>query len=410
MRENIIILSQNTHSFLHNEIIYASNVFQRVIVVCPPSIEIKKITNDLLNVEILFYSKKDLYKYAITSLPCILEKDKRAELKKSIHNKTISLKYLKHYFNFLAMEKLFEILLKDKLQLTDEEAENWIFYSAWYYVTAYAVTQAKLKYKNAKVISLAHSFEVDKIKFPYIRGLFRNIYHNRLDELSFISQNVYRIFKKDIAKPLNLSLDNVYVKYLGTRKLFKGVNKPSTDGILRVVSCSNIIPVKRVDLIFHTLDKFESLPIEWTHFGSGDQMDYLKELIKHKNNKNLKVNLLGKVENIKIHKYYVENPVDLFINTSVSEGIPVSIMEAIAYGIPVVATDVGGNSEIVKEEFGRLICKDPTVEEIKEAILSIVMLSNQEKLEMRQNAIEFFINNFDADNIRKEFFQKLKNE
>ena len=36
-----------------------------------------------------------------------------------------------------------------------------------------------------------------------------------------------------------------------------------------------------------------------------------------------------------------------YVNLSTSEGIPVSIMEAMSYGIPVVATDVGGTSEAV---------------------------------------------------------------
>lgn len=40
---------------------------------------------------------------------------------------------------------------------------------------------------------------------------------------------------------------------------------------------------------------------------------------------------------------------------SLSEGIPVSIMEAISFGIPIIATNVGGNAEIVNDETGVLI-------------------------------------------------------
>lgn len=38
-----------------------------------------------------------------------------------------------------------------------------------------------------------------------------------------------------------------------------------------------------------------------------------------------------------------------------SEGIPVSIMEAMSFGIPVIARNVGGMSEIVNEENGLLL-------------------------------------------------------
>jgi len=46
--------------------------------------------------------------------------------------------------------------------------------------------------------------------------------------------------------------------------------------------------------------------------------------------------------------YYASNPVDVFINTSSSEGLPVSIMEAMSFGIPVIATNVGGTGHCYK--------------------------------------------------------------
>lgn len=52
---------------------------------------------------------------------------------------------------------------------------------------------------------------------------------------------------------------------------------------------------------------------------------------------------------------YSEHPVDVFINLSTNEGVPVSIMEAISFDIPIVATDVGGTSEIVTDETGILV-------------------------------------------------------
>ena len=62
-----------------------------------------------------------------------------------------------------------------------------------------------------------------------------------------------------------------------------------------------------------------------------------------------------------IMNYYRENPVDVIVNVSESEGgSPVSIMEALSCGIPAIATAVGGNPEIVSEQNGILLSANPS--------------------------------------------------
>jgi glycosyltransferase involved in cell wall biosynthesis len=39
---------------------------------------------------------------------------------------------------------------------------------------------------------------------------------------------------------------------------------------------------------------------------------------------------------------------DVYLNTSLSEGLSIAIIEAMASGLPVIATDVGGNPEVVE--------------------------------------------------------------
>jgi glycosyltransferase involved in cell wall biosynthesis len=70
--------------------------------------------------------------------------------------------------------------------------------------------------------------------------------------------------------------------------------------------------------------------------------------------------------------FYKDNPVDVFLNVSESEGCPVSAQEAASCGVPIVATDVGGNSEVATEANGFLLPPNPTPDEIAETLLSLI--------------------------------------
>ena len=74
-------------------------------------------------------------------------------------------------------------------------------------------------------------------------------------------------------------------------------------------------------------------------------------------------------------------------------------MEAISFGIPVVATNVGGTSEVVTEKTGVLVSANPTAEDVAEAISGV----QQKSLRPR----EFWFQNYNADINYSEFSNKL---
>ena len=281
--------------------------------------------------------------------------------------------------------------------------------SMWYDATAYAIARQKDKYPKITTISLAHSYEIDKKKNDYVEVLFRKKYHNKLDLLSFISKKVYLEFRRDLAKSLNLDCKNTEFYYLGTKRILDKKAKLNDDmDTIKILSCSNINRIKRVDLINDALEKIKDYKIEWYHIGTCPKFKKTTSRMINKNhNANCKINFLGYKENYSVHKFMTEKKLDVFINLSSSEGIPVSIMEAIAYGIPVIATNVGGNSEIVENNFGKLLSENPDIEEIDRAILEIKKLSNNTKEEYSRNAMKKFDDNFNADVIREEFYKRI---
>ena len=63
---------------------------------------------------------------------------------------------------------------------------------------------------------------------------------------------------------------------------------------------------------------------------------------------------------------------DVFVLSSVTEGLPLTILEAMAVGKPVVATRVGGNAEAVEEGVTGLLVEPQNPQELGRALLSIV--------------------------------------
>ena len=162
----------------------------------------------------------------------------------------------------------------------------------------------------------------------------------------------------------------------------------SKDGIFRIISCSSIVPLKRIDLLIRGISRAAQLrpeqKFDWRHFGDGPGKGKLQEMVKAFP-QNAKGNLDGYMPNEKIMDFYRKNPVDVIVNVSELEGgSPVSIMEAISCGIPAIATAVGGNPEIVSEQNGILLETAPSPDEIADALLEL--LDNPKNSAMKRKA------------------------
>jgi glycosyltransferase involved in cell wall biosynthesis len=99
--------------------------------------------------------------------------------------------------------------------------------------------------------------------------------------------------------------------------------------------------------------------------------------------------------------------VDLFINTSYTEGVPVSIMEAQSFGIPVIATDTGGVRELVKEGTGSLIPVDFSPLHLAKLIEKYSLLPAVEENKIRVNAFHNWNLNFNASSNYEDFIMQL---
>lgn len=63
---------------------------------------------------------------------------------------------------------------------------------------------------------------------------------------------------------------------------------------------------------------------------------------------------------------------DLFINTTNFDNMPVSVLEAMALGIPVVSTDAGGLPHLIKHEVTGLLTQTNNIEEMTDAVIKLI--------------------------------------
>ena len=177
--------------------------------------------------------------------------------------------------------------------------------------------------------------------------------------------------------------------------------KRTTSDKIRVLSCSTVSTLKRVNLIYESLLAVEGKEIEWTHIGGGPMMEQLKQMGREHEGEHVEVKLLGTMNHEDVLDYYTKHCFDVFINLSTNEGVPVSIMEALSCDIPIVATNVGGNSEIVTEENGCLVSANPQPKEVADAILTVLSNSYYPRT--------FWENHYDAAKNYEAFAEYLSN-
>ncbi len=93
--------------------------------------------------------------------------------------------------------------------------------------------------------------------------------------------------------------------------------------------------------------------------GQGKMRDVLKEMVADYGLNNA-VEFLGQMGHADLLDLYETGQIDMVVLPTLHEGIPVCLMEAMAYGVPVVSTNVGGIPELLRDGAGIVVQpKDP---------------------------------------------------
>jgi glycosyltransferase involved in cell wall biosynthesis len=196
--------------------------------------------------------------------------------------------------------------------------------------------------KNIPQVHTLHiAYSTDLETRNSLKFLERTLFFNKQDcNLIFLSE----FNKKDFLANVHFKGRSFVVPnfvddsfFLHQPKRFTG----SAETRLKVIAVGNFRDQKNY---FYLLDIFKLLTgqnIQLDIYGGGDLEKYRKVIDENK----LNVNLKGQITNVNdvIADY------DLFIMSSTNEGFPLSVFEAMAAGVPVMLTDIGPLTAIVKD-------------------------------------------------------------
>lgn len=285
---------------------------------------------------------------------------------------------------------------------THSEYSDIVLYSYWMLVPAYAADRLNRKMGNTcYTVSRAHGWDLYLERGTEGYHPFHEYLYNRLDEVAVISKQGKKYLEEHYG-----AASKVTVHRLGAYD--QGLSNPlAARDVLRIVTCSRTIPLKRLDRLVDALSML-SYPVHWTHLGGGEAQESLERDASEKLPPNVEVEFYGTVPNTKVYEVLAEQPFHVFVNISSTEGVPVSIMEAMSFHIPVIATDVGGTSELVDHgENGILLSADFRDEELVSAINRFYMMPQEQYELYRKNARRKFVQDYDATENYEAFLKHL---
>ncbi|MEZ4825555.1 MAG: glycosyltransferase [Bacteroidia bacterium] len=274
-----------------------------------------------------------------------------------------------------------------KAVIGQKQGEAVIIYSYWLDSWLIAAVLLRKEFPGLRIVSRVHGYDL-----YFERGFlgyqpFRPWLFKHLDGVFPISFTGKKYLEEKFPGQV------FKTSYLGTDRQ-EAENHPSGDGIFRVVSCAMMIPLKRIHLLIEALAQLD-FPVEWTHFGDGPLKDELTAQAE-KLPGNIEYHFPGNVSNPALMDYYRTHPVDVFVNTSETEGIPVTIMEVISFGIPAIGPDVGGVAEVVDNQYGFLLENNFSPETLAQKIKHLATMDSTETTRRRHIARETFNQKFYA--------------
>jgi len=266
---------------------------------------------------------------------------------------------------------------------------------------AWAAVLAKILFRKKLVVRCGYEWElfakragVSRLKLALIHAIERFCYRFAdaviltSEEMKRYVSNTFGILSEKIA---------VIPNYIDT-DLFRPMNIEKVSG--RLIFVGRFTEQKN---LLNLLKAVKDLPeIELVLVGDGPLEGPLREFARRHN---VNVVFKGRVPNEQLPALL--NTAEAFVLPSLYEGNPKALLEAMACGLPVIATPVEGNREVVKHKVNGYLAAGTTPETLREAIAE-VFSDGDLRRKLGQAARKYILANFSLETLIQREINVLK--
>lgn len=272
------------------------------------------------------------------------------------------------------------------------------------FLDKYLVALASWQLRVKKVTTI-HSADISKYKKSFKNKiLYRidNFLHNQVYDKTIVvskASEALAIHQRKLnPEKLHLVLNGI----VPLPKIEKRIEY--SDKVVFGTAC-RFQPIKglpRLLRLFAKLVKSSSIETQYKMLliGDGPEKSSILKLIIELNIEN-DVEFTGFTKDV---PFYL-NQIDYYINSSFSEAMPISILEALSIGKPIIASDVGGIPEIVENGYNGILVDFNNLEEALIKLKEFLYLSSNDYIRFSKNAEATFHEKFSSKNYSNKILQ-----
>lgn len=236
---------------------------------------------------------------------------------------------------------------------------------------------------------------------PFIKNFIQKILHNKL-----LTLTISNSFKgKDVCIKFGYEENKLKVIH----NCFELKNEPKVEAknknIINIITVARFVPDKdyltSLKAFQYALSKCNKHTIRYTIIGYGELEYEIKNWVAQQNLSEF-VTIILNPKNI--NKYLSES--DIYLSTSLAEGLSNSIMEAMSNCLPIIATDVGDNSKLVIEGKNGYITRVKDHKQIGECLIDLVN-NNNKRIDFGKNSYYYLKQNFTLDTFKSKYLKLI---